>query len=123
MLNMEAHTVANLFVYNFVCRFGAPEFLHTDQGHNFESTLMGEICKLPGVIKTRTTPYHSQSDELVERFNHTLLNMLSIVAKDREQDWELHLPHVMMAYWTSIQESTGAIPFQSYVWTGSPPSN
>ena len=111
MPNMEASTVASLFVHNFVCRFGAPNFLHTDQGRNFESTLMSEICKLLGVIKTRTTPYHPQSDSLVERFNHTLLNMLSIVAKDQEQDWDLHLPLVMMAYRTSVQESTGATPF------------
>jgi len=87
------------------------DFLHTDQGQNFESTLMSEICKLLGIIKTRTTPYHPQSDGLVERFNHTLLTMLSIVAKDREQDWDLHLPLVMMAYRTSVQESTGATPF------------
>jgi len=111
MPNMEAATVATLFVHNFVCRFGAPDFLHTDQGRNFESTLMSEICKLLGIVKTRTTPYHPQSDGLVERFNHTLLTMLSIVAKDREQDWDLHLPLVMMAYRTSVQESTGATPF------------
>ena len=58
MSNMEAHTVAKLFVYNFVCRFGAPDYLHTDEGRNFESNLFSEICKLLGVSKTRTTPYH-----------------------------------------------------------------
>ena len=46
MSNMEAHTVAELFVYSFVCRFRAPDYLHTDQGCNFESTLLSEICKL-----------------------------------------------------------------------------
>ena len=46
MSNMEAHTVTELFVYNFVCRFGAPDYLHTDQGCNFEPTLLSEICKL-----------------------------------------------------------------------------
>ena len=111
MSNMEAHTVAKLFVYNFVCRFGAPDYLHTDQGRNFESNLFSEICKLLGVSKTRTTPYHPQSDGLVERFNHTLLNMLSIAAQDQECDWDVQLPLIMMAYRTSVQESTGATPF------------
>ena len=111
MSNMEAHTVAKLFVYNFVCRFGAPDYLHTDQGRNFESNLFSEICKLLGVSKTRTTPYHPQSDGLVERFNHTLLNMLSIAAQDQERDWDVQLPLIMMAYRTSVQESTGATPF------------
>ena len=111
MHDMEAQTVANLFVHHFVCRFGAPDYLHTDQGRNFESTLMAEICRLLGILKTRTTPYHPQSDGLVERFNRTLLNMLSVIAKDRGQDWDLQLPLVMMAYRTSVQESTKATPF------------
>ena len=53
---MEAHTVAELFVYNFVCRFGPPDYLHTDQGRNFESILLSEICKLFGVVKTELPP-------------------------------------------------------------------
>jgi len=34
--------------------------------------------------------------------------MLSIAAQDRERDWDLQLPLLMMAYRTSVQESTGA---------------
>ena len=43
MSYMEAHTVAELFVYNFFCRFVAPDYLHADQGRNFESTLLSKI--------------------------------------------------------------------------------
>ena len=111
MPNMEATTVARLFVDQFVCRFGTPEFLHTDQGRNFESTIIKESCKLLGITKTRTSPYHPQSDGLVERFNRTVLNMLSIMTQEDEHCWDLHLPHVMMAYRTSVQETTGFTPF------------
>ena len=72
MPNMEASTVANLFVAQFVCRFGAPDALHTDQGRNFESVQLKEVCQLLGVCKTRITPYHPQSDRIVERFNCTV---------------------------------------------------
>ena len=76
---MEAKTIDNVFVSHFVSRFGAPNVLHTDQGRNFESALFKEVCLLLGVHKTRTTPYyHPQSDGLVERFNRTLLDVLSI---------------------------------------------
>ena len=50
MSNMEAHTVVELFVQNFVCHFGAPDYLHTDHGCNFESTLLSEIRKLIGMV-------------------------------------------------------------------------
>ena len=98
---------------NYLCRcqFGVPDVLHTDQGRNFESALLKEVCQLLGVVKTRTTPYHPQSDGLVERFNRTLLNLLSMAASDNERDWGLHIPMVMMAYRTSVQESTGCTPF------------
>ena len=111
MQNMEAVTVARIFVNEFVSRFGAPDSLHTDQGKNFDSMLLKEVCRLLGVEKTRTTPYHPQSDGLVERFNRTLLNMLSIIATEKEDGWDLQLPTAMLAYRTSIHETTKATPF------------
>ena len=42
---MEATTIAKC-LYDYICRFGAPDMLHTDQGRNFESALISELCKL-----------------------------------------------------------------------------
>lgn len=44
--NIEASTVAQTFVFQFICRFGVPRQVHTDQGTQFESDLFKEICKL-----------------------------------------------------------------------------
>ena len=111
MKDMEATTVAHLLVNEFICRFGLPDNLHTDQGRNFESVLIKEICSLLNIKKTRTTPYHPQSDGLIERFNRTLLNMLSIAAAEDERSWDLQLPTLMFAYRSSVQETTGSSPF------------
>ena len=83
---MEAITVAKCLVNEFICRFGVPEQLHSDQGRNFESKVIKNICDLLQIRKTRTSPYHPQSDGLVERFNRTLLNLLSIAVVDAERD-------------------------------------
>ena len=72
--DMEATSIARVLVNEFICRFGVPDSIHTDQGKNLESKLVKEICILLGVKKTCTTPY--QSGGLVERFNRTLLEML-----------------------------------------------
>ena len=64
--NQEACTVADRLVDEIFMRFSAPEQLHSDQGRQFESQLMNEVCKLLHVNKTRTTPYHPQGDGLVE---------------------------------------------------------
>ena len=69
--------------YELFFRFSPPEQLHSDQGRQFESTVNAEVCKLMGIAKSRTTPYHPQYDGLVERFNRTLLAMLATTAQER----------------------------------------
>ena len=66
--NQEAGTVAGKLVNEVFLLFSIPEQLHSDQGPQFESQLMSEICKLLKIYKTSTTPYHPQCDGLVERF-------------------------------------------------------
>ncbi|PFX16681.1 Ubiquitin-protein ligase E3B [Stylophora pistillata] len=69
-----------------------------------------EVLNILGLDKTRTTPLRPQSDGMVERFNQTLKNMLSMFVKDNVSDWECHLPLLMMAYCSSVHETTGCSP-------------
>ena len=80
------------------CRFSPPEQLHSDQSCQFES--VKEICELLKIRKTRTTPYHPQCNGMVERFNQTLLDMLSTKVGNHQADWQQH-----------IHSSTGFTPF------------
>lgn len=61
----------------YVSQYGVPMILHSDQGRNFESAVFQEMCELLGIKKTKTTPYHPQSDGMVERFNRTIETQLS----------------------------------------------
>ncbi|KAL9957276.1 hypothetical protein ACROYT_G038892 [Oculina patagonica] len=108
--NQEATTVAEKLVDEFICRFGVPRQLHSDQGTNFESKVFAEICKLLDIEKTRTTPLHPQSDGQVERFNRTLVEMLRGKINEDQKDWDLQLPACMMAYRSAVHESTGVSP-------------
>ena len=109
--NQEAATVARVLVNEFFSRFGVPHSLHTDQGTNFDSALMKELCLVFGVEKTRTTAYHPQSDGLVERLNRTIGTLIAVNVQDAKRDWDLNLGLVMMAYRSSVQETTGYTPF------------
>lgn len=110
--NQEATTVANKLVDEFFLRYSPPDRLHSDQGRNFESAIVTETCRLLGIEKSRTTPYHPQSDGLVERFNRTLLDMLATAVQDRPFEWEQHLRRLCYAYNTSVHPTTGFPPFQ-----------
>ena len=108
--NLEARTVARVLIDNFICRFGVPLFLHTDQGASFDSQLFQEICQILGIKKTRTTKARPQSDGMIERANRTILNMLSAFVSEHQRDWVEYIPLVMMAYRSSVHESTCTTP-------------
>ena len=107
-----AQSVADAFFDQVVCRFGMPSVIHSDQGREFENKIMQELFLLGGAHKTRTTPYHPESDGMVERFNRTLLMMLAMFAGKNRDDWDDLLPAVMMAYRSSVHESTGFSPYR-----------
>ena len=77
----------------------------------YYTNVMQEVCRLLQIDKTRTTPYHPQSDELVERFNRTMLAKLASTVEEDPSDWKQHLRKVCMAYNTSVQPSTGYTSF------------
>ena len=110
--DQQAETVAEVLVSQFVCRFGVPIDLHSDQGRNFESKVFQEMCTILGINKTRTTPYNPKSDGLVERYNRTIVNAVSLMIQphQHQRDWDVYLPYVSMAYRSSIQASTGESP-------------
>ena len=109
--NQEGRTVAEKLTNEFFLRFSPPEQLHSDQGRQFESHLVAEVCKLLSINKTRTTPYHPQSDGLIERFNRTLLSMLASSGAQFSPDWEDYLRPLCMAYNSSVNPTTGYTPF------------
>lgn len=108
--NHQALTVADKLVTEFICRFGCPSQIHTDQGREFESNLFASICDKLGIDKTRTCPYRPQSDGMVERFNRTLQNILCLFVNEHRNDWDDHLPFITMAYRATQHASSHCTP-------------
>ena len=109
--DQKAETIARLLVEHVVARHGVPEQLLSDRGTNFLSEVIQEVCTLLGVEKVNTSGYHPQTDGLVERFNRTIIAMLSKCVKKHGRDWDTHLPYLLFAYRVSVQESTRESPF------------
>ena len=101
-----ASTTATALLENWICRFGCPHSIHSDQGRNFESKFFKSLNQALQVDKTRTTAFWPQSNAVVERMKRTLQSMLAKCINDEQSNWSQQLPYVMMAYRTSVQEST-----------------
>ena len=80
--SQKAPIVAKTLWDQFFVHYGFPEKILSDQGRNFESQLISELCELTQVKKLRTTPYWPEGNGSCERFNHTLISMLGTLPDD-----------------------------------------
>ena len=106
-----AQATARILWDNFICHYGFPEQFISDQGRNFESDLIQELCKIAGVKKLHTTPYHPQSNGQCERFNSTLCNMLGTLSDEEKSDRKSHLGCMTHAYNCTKHASTTYSPY------------
>ena len=106
-----AQATARILWDNFICHYGFPEKFISDQGRNFESDLIKELCKIVGVKKVHTTPYHPQGNGQCERFNSTLCNMLGTLSEEEKSDWKSHWGCMTHAYNCTKHASTIYSPY------------
>ena len=108
--NKEAISVARALVDVVISRFGVPLQILSDNGREFDNSVMKEICRLLQIDKLRTTAYKPSTNGAVERFHRTLNAMIGKVVANTQRNWDECLPTVMAAYRASKHESTGSSP-------------
>ena len=108
---IDSVTVAEA-LFSVFARMGCPEEILSDCGTQFISGLMKELHRLLSIKTVTTTPYHPQSNGMVERFNGTLKAMLKKVVQDEPKTWDRMVPAVLFAYRELPNASTGYSPFE-----------
>ena len=91
----------------FINTFGYPDIILTDQGRNFESFLIKEMCVRLKIDKRTTSAYHPQCNGQTERFNRTMNSMLAQYVDKNQTDRDLWVPSVLFVYKTAVHSSTG----------------
>ena len=111
MNNHTAHTTARVLYNNFFSVFGFPQKLMSDQGTEFTEDVIAVMCKLLGIEKIRTMPYHLQTNGSAERVHQTLQRMIGKLDPKKCQKWPKHIRSVLITYNTTRSQVTGYSPY------------
>lgn len=103
--------VADALLKYFICIFGAPKIILTDQGTNFTSNLMKRFTKQFKIKQYRTTAFYPQANGALERSHLVLIEYLKQYV-NKFTEWDELLEYASFSYNTSIHESTGYTPYE-----------
>ena len=97
--NATAEQVA-IFIYeDIICRHGCPQRILSDRGTHFNNEMIAKLVDKFSMRHLLSTPYHPQTNGLVERFNRTLKESLAKLAD--EDNWDKYIAPTLFAYRTS----------------------
>jgi hypothetical protein len=103
--------VAEFIFEDIITRHGCPQVILTDQGTHFRNRLIDSLCHRLGVKHHFSSPYHPQTNGLVERFNRTLWETLFKSLHQHGDDWDNYISASLLAYRTIPQRTTRQEPF------------
>ena len=101
LVNIKTETVADAFFSGWIARFGMPATITTDRVAQFELKLWDNLCNQFGIVRNRTTSYHSQSNGMVEHFHRQL--KAAIMANMSSNPWTSTLHAVLLGVRSAIK--------------------
>ncbi|GFN84562.1 reverse transcriptase [Plakobranchus ocellatus] len=98
-------------LFDLFCRVGFPCEIQSDRGQQFMSQALREFNSLTNIKHFLSSPYHPQTNGVVERFHSTLKGMLRKLAFDSSSNWCQYLNAALFAFRYQVHTSTDYSPF------------
>jgi hypothetical protein len=111
--NKLAETIASVLMERIIPVHTCPRIVISDRGTEYNNAIIGHLTKLMGVNHIKSSPYRPQTNGKIERWHRFMVDSLSkLLLTDPDQtSWTKYLPCLLMAYRTSINDTTGFTPF------------
>lgn len=110
--DVSASTTAKFVLEAVILQHGCPQFILSNNGTNFTSQMFARLNELMGVRNVFSTPYHPETNGIVERVNGTLTNILRKLTSQQPSAWSMFVPAAVFAYNISVHSATKFTPFQ-----------
>ncbi len=102
--------VAHAIVFHLICPYTTPQVLLSDNGTEFKNQILADICFQYNIKQTFITAHHPASNDLVERTNRKVLEILQHLAGHLHGTWEDWLSQVAASIKSSANSSTRKTP-------------
>ena len=104
-LSNSKATVIIKFLKRIFLEHGTPLIIQTDQGRNFLSDELSQFFNENGIYHSISTPYHPQSQRLVERANQVINERIRLFCTNTKQ-WDKQLQELIYSINTTINKTT-----------------
>src|SRR6266540_3901635 len=105
-----AKTVSKFIYEKIICEHGYPQVLQSDQRTHFVNRIIQDLSEKFRIKHRLSSPYHPQTNDLVERFNQTLCEKLAKLSEETDY-WDEFVDSVLIAYHTTKHSATGITSF------------
>ena len=106
-----AKNTAYSIFHHWISRWGTMRSLLTDNGGQFNADLIRYLCRILNITKLYSAPYHPRGNSVVEAYMRTLKTALRLCVKGYNQEWDVALSAVTMAYRATPHTVTGYSPY------------
>ena len=74
---------------------------------------MSAFCEQFAIAKNRTSPFHAQSNSIIERFHRSLGHMMrAYIEKSDYRSWDRYVSLLSMAHNSAVNRNTGFSPYE-----------
>ena len=99
-------------IWEYICMFGPPKEILTDQGKEFNNSIMDKLVNYIGAEHITTSAYLPRCNGLTERFNSTLIKSLRKHCENFNLNWDKWIPYILYAYRSRVHSTTNMSPFE-----------
>ncbi|CAF1949063.1 unnamed protein product [Rotaria magnacalcarata] len=112
LVNQTAQTTAEILYEYYICNYGVPNTILSDQGPHFNNQLITAFTKILGCHHIKATPYHPQTNGVIESFNSAFERQIAKLTDQCINDWDIHLKSIVFAYNTGQYATTKFSPYE-----------
>jgi len=110
--SINTENVIESLTKEWIPHFGFPNKLYSDCGTNFKSSKMITFCQSKGITQIFSSPYHHQSNGIVERYFRTTKDMIYASSRTERTDWDKVIPMIELGLRSSKTSPLNKSPFE-----------